>query len=280
MKATVTIKDSTPAVDKGALQQAVDDAAGLKETDYTADSWKDFDKALTDAKAVLANETATQETVDNAARALAAARDGLKKAEEPAPEKADLTALTNAVEAAKALKEADYTPETWAAFQEALAKAQDVLKAEDPAQADVDAALKALTTARDALKLKDDVQKEVDKSKLEETVKEAEGIKASGYTDASWKAFQSALKDAKAILERDNATQDEVDKALKALTDAKAGLTKAGTQSGTTTGTRPATSTTRTSGSKTAAFTAAGLWTGLMAAAAAAVAVIWKKKRD
>ncbi|WP_366108894.1 GH32 C-terminal domain-containing protein [uncultured Faecalibaculum sp.] len=280
VKATVTIKDSTPAVDKGALQQAVDDAAGLKETDYTADSWKDFDKALTDAKAVLANETATQETVDNAARALAAARDGLKKAEEPAPEKADLTALTNAVEAAKALKEADYTPETWAAFQEALAKAQDVLKAEDPAQADVDAALKALTTARDALKLKDDVQKEVDKSKLEETVKEAEGIKASGYTDASWKAFQSALKDAKAILERDNATQDEVDKALKALTDAKAGLTKAGTQSGTTTGTRPATSTTRTSGSKTAAFTAAGLWTGLMAAAAAAVAVIWKKKRD
>lgn len=87
VKATVTIKDSTPAVDKGALQQAVDDAAGLKETDYTADSWKDFDKALTDAKAVLANETATQETVDNAARALAAARDGLKKAEEPAPEK-------------------------------------------------------------------------------------------------------------------------------------------------------------------------------------------------
>lgn len=46
------------------------------------------------------------------------------------------------------------------------------------------------------------------------------------YTEASWTAFQNALASARAILSDENATQDEVDQALKALEDARDALEK------------------------------------------------------
>ena len=67
-------------VDRSKLQAAVDAASGLKESDYTADSWAVFAAALKAAKAVLADVQATQEQVDAAADALVKAQAGLKKA--------------------------------------------------------------------------------------------------------------------------------------------------------------------------------------------------------
>lgn len=51
-------------------------------------------------------------------------------------------------------------------------------------------------------------------------------LKASDYTEASWTAFQNALASARAILNDENATQDEVDQALKALESARDALEK------------------------------------------------------
>ena len=53
-------------------------------------------------------------------------------------------------------KEADYTADTWAAYQAALAKAQSVLNDANATQEDVDNARLALQQAADALKLKSD----------------------------------------------------------------------------------------------------------------------------
>ena len=74
-------------VDKTALQKAIDANTGKVETDYTAETWADFAKALADAKAVLADENATQTQVDAAAKALtdAAAALKVKPTEEPKP---------------------------------------------------------------------------------------------------------------------------------------------------------------------------------------------------
>ena len=58
------------AVDKTALQKAIDANTCKVETDYTAETWADFAKALADANAVLADENATQTQVDAAAKAL------------------------------------------------------------------------------------------------------------------------------------------------------------------------------------------------------------------
>lgn len=49
-------------VDKTALQKAIDANTGKVETDYTAETWADFAKALADAKAVLAMRTPRRTT--------------------------------------------------------------------------------------------------------------------------------------------------------------------------------------------------------------------------
>ena len=51
-------------------------------------------------------------------------------------------------------------------------------------------------------------------------------LKAGDYTEASWIAFQNALESARAILNDENATQDEVDQALQALESARDKLEK------------------------------------------------------
>ena len=104
-------------------------------------------KDVTDVKLV---PTAT--TGDEANKFSAAAEIrvmGRFQDEEVEVNKADLTAL---VEKAEALKEKDYTSETWKPFAEALKEAQAVLAKEDASQAEVDAAQTSLQTAMDGLK--------------------------------------------------------------------------------------------------------------------------------
>ena len=74
-------------VDKTALQKAIDANTDKVETDYTADTWADFAKALAEAKTVFADDAATQDDVDAAAKALtdAAASLKVKPTEEPKP---------------------------------------------------------------------------------------------------------------------------------------------------------------------------------------------------
>lgn len=71
--------NATAKPSKDKLKAAVDAAAKLKESDYTADSWAAFVKALDVAKAVLANDNATQEEINNATGALFKAEEALVK---------------------------------------------------------------------------------------------------------------------------------------------------------------------------------------------------------
>ena len=70
----------TPAgdVDKSELAKTIGIAEGLKKGNYTEGSWKALEKALEKAKAVMADEDATQAEVDAATAALKAAIAGLK----------------------------------------------------------------------------------------------------------------------------------------------------------------------------------------------------------
>ena len=72
-------KDETEAVDTAALEKVIATAKGLKKNDYTAATWTTLQTALTNAeKALDAKES--QKSVDEAAKTLQAAIDGLKKA--------------------------------------------------------------------------------------------------------------------------------------------------------------------------------------------------------
>ena len=66
----------------------------------------------------------------------------------------------------------------------------------------------------------------VDKAELQKAVDEAAALKAEDYTAGSWEPFEAALDDAREVLADDDATQEQVDDALAALTDARGALKK------------------------------------------------------
>lgn len=69
----------------------------------------------------------------------------------------------------------------------------------------------------------------VDKSKLTAAVDAADKLAEKDYTADSWAPFAKALADAKAVAAKQDASQADVDAAVKALADAQAGLKKAET---------------------------------------------------
>ena len=69
----------------------------------------------------------------------------------------------------------------------------------------------------------------VDKSKLTAAVDAAGKLAEKDYTADSWTPFAKALADAKAVAAKQDASQVDVDAAVKALADAQAGLKKAET---------------------------------------------------
>ncbi|WP_304963139.1 NPCBM/NEW2 domain-containing protein, partial [Thomasclavelia cocleata] len=62
--------ESTEVVDKTGLQEKYDEYVVYNENDYTPESWTIFKAALDNAEAVLANEQATQQQIDDALKAL------------------------------------------------------------------------------------------------------------------------------------------------------------------------------------------------------------------
>ena len=145
---TYKVAGETPApvvVDTSSLEKAISDAETLKEADYTADSWKAMQTALTKAKSALQAKE-SQEAVDQAKAALDAAKAALVKAEPEQPVSIDTTSLAKAISDAETLKEADYTADSWKAMQTALTKAKSALQAKE-SQTAVDEATNTLNSA-------------------------------------------------------------------------------------------------------------------------------------
>ena len=145
MEALVKVEHS---VDTTEIEKAVAEAEGLKESDYTAESWAAYQAALANARTALETKE-SQEAVDNATAALNAAKEKLVKADEQ-PVTVDTSSLEKAIADAKALKEADYTADSWKALQGVLTEAQKALDAKESQEA-VDNATNSLNKAIKAL---------------------------------------------------------------------------------------------------------------------------------
>lgn len=145
MEALVKVEHS---VDTTEIEKTVAEAEGLKESDYTAESWAAYQAALANARTALETKE-SQEAVDNATAALNAAKEKLVKADEQ-PVTVDTSSLEKAIADAKALKEADYTADSWKALQSALSDAQKALEAKESQEA-VDNATNSLNKAIKAL---------------------------------------------------------------------------------------------------------------------------------
>jgi len=116
------------SVSRTALTQAVKSARNLDSFSYEAEGWAVFAEVLARAEAVLADENASQEQINNMAAELKAAMEALAEYE-IIP--VDRSMLETAVASAKSLQEKSYEADAWAAFQTVLARAEAVLA--DPA---------------------------------------------------------------------------------------------------------------------------------------------------
>ena len=139
------------------------------------------------------------------------------------------TNLEAAIAKAEALKEAEYTAESWASMQMELQEAKDELK-NPKTQATVDEAVSHLNAAIEAL-VKIEEPAAVDTSSLEKAISDAAALKEADYTVDSWKALQSALTDAKSALNAKE-SREKVDKATDKLNSAIKALVKNGKQDG------------------------------------------------
>ena len=142
---------------KLAITAAEGDAALVDK--YTEESIEKLQKAIKEAKEVLADENASQEEVDAAEKAVQAAQKSLVEKETPKPEapvkKDELKAAVE--DATKVVGDTEqYTEESLAALQAAIDEANAVLDNPEATQAEIDAAVKAVKEAKAALKVKED----------------------------------------------------------------------------------------------------------------------------
>lgn len=109
-----------------------------------------------------------------------------------------------------------YTTASWNDFETALTNAQMILDKADASSTEIDDAASALKTAIDSLVEIGDVVK----TELERVIAEAQSIDTTKYTDKTVDVLKTALVNAISINGNENATQEEVNAAITALTNA------------------------------------------------------------
>lgn len=216
--ASLTVKQEIVVkADKKKLKASIEKAKSYVQGDYTAESWKQFQQALTAARDVYDNDRATQKETDNAVSILDQAIQKLEKA----AVKADKKKLKEVLALATGLKEETYTKESYEAVKKAVANAEKLMADESALQSDVDAAVKKLRTALAGLETVSEI---VDKSALEALAETLKGVKKDGYTADSWKVFEEAFHHVQKVLKDENASAEDVFKAYEQLQKAYGGL--------------------------------------------------------
>ncbi len=198
------------------LQNLISECETLKQDDYTSESWGIFENALKNANAIISKPDATQAETEEAYKKLLEARAALKPSEAETPEQKELRGL---VAECETLKKDDYTADSWNLFSKTLEDAKAVLDKPDAAPEDVQKALAALKEAKAALK-KQDEAKPVNKEPLKELLSSCEKLNPNDYTTESWKIYEKALAEAKAVVESESAVQEDVQNAVTRLSEA------------------------------------------------------------
>ena len=203
LRTTVTVAEKA---DKTSLKAKIDEVEALDKEKYVTDSQSKLTKGLADAKAVYVNQAVFQQDVDDELAQLTKIVNDLIL-------RGDKTELEKEVSEINALNASDYSAESWSELTGKLEMALEVKNNADATQNVVDLALENLKAARSALRKlgdKTELQAKYDQLKSVENV----------YTNASWKSFSEKLSEAKALLDKSEAYEDELKTALDSLTAA------------------------------------------------------------
>lgn len=219
----ITLGEKASSPDKTALQKLYDENKDKEQGSYTVESYEAFKEALKGAKEVLEDETATQDNVDAAIKALQLAIDGLTEAPVPSVNK---TVLQDLVKKAQSYVD-DGTVETMIEtakkiYLDTLEKAKAVLK-DDKA------------TKEEVLDIQTKLSVCITTVKMQAGDKNALGMlleSAGYYTDEvlqnyfeeGQEAFKTAREEAQAVYEDGDAFEADIQSAYEKLFDAMTAL--------------------------------------------------------
>ncbi len=204
----VSIKELREAVDQRKAELAEKEG---QKADYA--NWDEVVRAVESAERILKRTNATKAQVENAVKSLEISLVTNAQVETAEAKEAMERAVGTAEQKMAQMKEADYTPASWAALKNAL-EACKKLDPETAAKADYVSKKDALGRAMEGL------LKRADKGALNKTIASAKTKVKADYEAASYKKLQDCLAAANAVSGNPNATQAEVDKARGALQDA------------------------------------------------------------
>ncbi|MCD8308947.1 MAG: leucine-rich repeat protein [Clostridia bacterium] len=121
----------------------------------------------------------------------------------------DTTVLTETIETAEKLNEEDYTSVSWETLAPAMEESETILTETQMTQGAITNAAETLQEVMDSL---------VYIADLKSLFAEAQELDQNNYQPKTWTLFTTALNSAAAVLDNDEATQDEVDDAIDTLT--------------------------------------------------------------
>lgn len=195
-------------VQKTHLQAALDAAKAILSTegDYEADSLTALKAAVQEGEAVLADEGAAQDQVNQTTAALIDAIVRMVREEE-------LTSLESLIAAVESLDEEKYTSESWASLKAAVETAKAVLANSQREDGELAAAYTGVAEAIRGLEMRGN------KAALEAVIQKAEEIlaNASWYVASSISGLNTALEAASVVYDDADAVQAEVSAATEAL---------------------------------------------------------------
>ena len=189
----------------------------VKENKYTADSYKEFEKALKQAQKVLDKQAGELDAITNAKAELEVAYANLVK-------RGDIQSVKDELDTINKLKEKDYTSETWTILQDQVKLAQEFIKKDE-----------ATITEKEVIDMVDALQKakaqlvtkvSVSKKELKDYIasNELDKLDTNKYLTSTADSFKKALKNAQTLIEQEDATKEQLDEALKQLQDARTQL--------------------------------------------------------
>lgn len=202
--------ENTPSVDKTDLLALYNQYKEEKSEGYTKESWKVFQEGLANAKSVLDNEQASQESVNEALTQLQNAVNQLRVGKETlehflnlAKSYVETGEVDGCVESIKTL------------FEEAIAEGQTIMDKENATKTEVINATAKLMMAVQAIEMK-----AADKTELEMTFELTTMIDLDKYVEAGKPEYLAAKEKAEEVLADGDAMQPEVDKAWNDLVTA------------------------------------------------------------
>ncbi|MFQ8704957.1 MAG: alpha-N-acetylglucosaminidase TIM-barrel domain-containing protein [Thomasclavelia sp.] len=246
--------------DKTELEALLNSLEEYKEENYTAESWSVLESAKEEAVKVMEDENALEYEVTEAANKLKDAIGQLVL-------KADKTLLQTMYDKVEGLDKTKYTSESVAKLTEPMEKAKEVLENPNATQEEINKAYEELVKAYLELRLIPD------KGLLEGLINKANSLKEANYTAASWSVLEPELEKAKAVLENPNATQEEIEEAVKGLTRAMSGLVANSTNPESTV--KPGD--TKVKATKTGDNVLAGVFAGIAMLSIAGISILRKK---